>query len=227
MYHISKNCPYGFPDAATYIGIINHALHPLPTTVSTTLTPAVTITTTPVAVPSSGNNRPHNKGPTQPVAAVGSWADETAATFPSASSALGGGSDTEDDKTDEVSAPFHAPHLWWKACISGPGTLLPVTMPMLLDNDTHIVLIHTDLVMKLGLCHHLLPKPETVDVAVKPSDTLSCTTPTKGVKLSVTSLDGQWTSRTVCTLVAPHLCILIILGLLFLSHNFIVTNHAA
>ena len=49
---------------------------------------------------------------------------------------------------------------------------------------------------------------------------------TKWVKLSVTSLDGHWTSCTVRTLVTPNLCTAIILGLPFLLHNFIVTNHA-
>ena len=50
---------------------------------------------------------------------------------------------------------------------------------------------------------------------------------TEWVKLSVTTQDGQWTSCIVHALVAPHLCTSIILGLLFLSHNFIVTNHSA
>ena len=98
---------------------------------------------------------------------------------------------------------------------------------MLLDNGAHVVLIHTDLVTKLGLHRCLLPEPETVNVAVKSSDALSCTTLTEWVKLSATSLDDQWTSRTVHALIALHLCTSIILGLPFLSHNSIVTDHAA
>jgi hypothetical protein len=98
---------------------------------------------------------------------------------------------------------------------------------MLLNNGAHIVLIHADLVMKLGLCHRLLPEPETVDVALNSSNTLSRTTLTEWVKLSVTSLDDQWTSQTVCALMALHLCTSIILGLPFLTHNSIVTDHAA
>ena len=89
------------------------------------------------------------------------------------SSALEGGSDTEDKDADKVSAPFHAPHLWWKACISGPDTEFPITVQMLLDNGAHIVLIHTDLVNNLNLCHHPLPEPETVDITVKTSNALS------------------------------------------------------
>lgn len=67
-------------------------------------------------------------------------------------------------------------------------------MPMLLDNGAHVVLIHADVVNKLGLCCHPLPKPGTVDVAVKSSNALSSTTLTEFVKLSVTSQDGLWTS---------------------------------
>ena len=49
---------------------------------------------------------------------------------------------------------------------------------------------------------------------------------TEWVKLSVMSLDGQWTSWTVCALVTPNLCTAVTLGLPFLLHNFIVTDHA-
>ena len=97
---------------------------------------------------------------------------------------------------------------------------------MLLDNGAHVVLIYTELADKLGLCHQLLPEPKTVDVTVKSSNELSQTTLTEWVKLSVTSLDGQWTSHTVHTLVMLNLCTAIILGLPFLLHNFIVPDHA-
>jgi len=163
IYHISKNCLNGFPDAAMYTRLINHPLHPPPPPAPTAPTP---VTTAPVA--STSSNTLRNRSHPRPVAAVGSWADETAATFPSAFSALEGGSDTEDEDADDVSAPFHAPHLWWKACVSGPDTEFPIT----------------------GLCCRPLPKPETVDVTVKTSNALSRTTLTKWVKLSVTSEDG-------------------------------------
>lgn len=227
VYHISKNCPNGFPDAATYTGLINHPLHPPPPTMNNVPNTTGTTTTAPTAGPSSGASASRNRNQTRPVAAVGSWADETAATFPAASSALGDGSDTEDEYNENVSAPFRSPHLWWKACISGPNTTVPVTVPMLLDNGAHVVLIHTDLVTKLGLRRRLLPEPETIDVAVRSAKSLSRTTLTEWVKLSVASQDGQWTSRTVRALVAPHLCTSVILGLPFLSHNFIVTDHSA
>jgi len=64
----------------------------------------------------------------RPIATVSLWADKTAATFPAALSTLGDGLDTEDEYNDDVSAPFCSPHLWWKACISGPDTANPVTV---------------------------------------------------------------------------------------------------
>jgi hypothetical protein len=197
-------------------------MNPPPPSAPVALTPT---TAAPVAGTSSVNNS-RNKVP-RPIAAVGSWADDTTATFPSTSSVLGDGSDTEDENANEVSAPFRVPHLWWKGRVTGPriDVLLPV--PMLLDNGAHIVLIHTDLVKKLGLCHRLLPEPETVNVAVKTSNALSPTTLTEWVKLSVTSEDGLWTSKTIHALIALNLCTLIILGLPFLIHNNIVTDHAA
>jgi len=40
-------------------------------------------------------------------------------------------------------------------------------------------------------------------------------------------MDNAWTSRTVHALIAPGLCMPLILGLPFLIHNDIVTDHAA
>jgi len=194
VYHISKNCPNGFPDAAMYTGLINHPLHPPPLSTPTTSNATVNIPANTVAGPSSGNTAPRNRSQTRPIAAVGSWVDDTAATFPSVLPALGEGSDTEDDENDEVSAPFCTPHLWWKGTIASPNTPQPITVHMLLNNGAHVILIHTDIVTKLGLCHCLLPEPKTVDVAIKSSNTFSHTTLTEWVKLSVISLDDQWTS---------------------------------
>lgn len=99
VYHISKNCPNGFPDAATYTGLINHPLHPPPPTAPTAPNPVVIA---PVAGMNTNSNGPQNRAQPRPIAAVGSWADDTAATFPSTSSALGNGSDTEDKDADET-----------------------------------------------------------------------------------------------------------------------------
>jgi len=46
------------------------------------------------------------------------------------------------------------------------------------------------------------------------------------VKFTVTSTDNVWTSKVIHAIVAPGLCMPVILGLLFLIHNDIVTDHA-
>jgi hypothetical protein len=53
------------------------------------------------------------------------------------------------------------------------------------------------------------------------------TTLTEWVKLKVCLLDGLRNVKTVQALVSPELCTSVILGLPFLMHDSIVTNHAA
>ena len=48
----------------------------------------------------------------------------------------------------------------------------------------------------------------------------------KYVRLLLTSLDAIWTSKTVKALITPGLCMPVILGLPFLIHNHVVTDHA-
>jgi hypothetical protein len=38
-------------------------------------------------------------------------------------------------------------------------------------------------------------------------------------------MSGAWTSKAVCTVIAPSLCTPVILGLLFLVHNNIAIDH--
>ena len=96
----------------------------------------------------------------------------------------------------------------------------------LIDNGAHLVLIHPELVSELNLKKHRLPKPEPVDVAMQNGQN-SQSELYEYVKLSLTSLDAKWTSKSVKALIAPGLCMPIILGLPFLIHNCIITNHAA
>ncbi|EDR02339.1 reverse transcriptase-RNase H-integrase [Laccaria bicolor S238N-H82] len=101
----------------------------------------------------------------------------------------------------------------------------PVKMRALIDNGAHLVLIRPDLVDCLGLKKHKLPEPELVDVAF--NNQKQKTQLYHYVKLSLTSLDSSWTSRTVRAVVTLGLCAPIILGLPWLIHNSIVTDHAA
>jgi hypothetical protein len=91
-----------------YTGLINLPAH---SAAPTATTPAP-VTNVPITSTSSANYTSQNRAQPWPVAAVGLWADDTLATFPSTSSALEGGSDGEDEDSDKVSASFCAPHLW-------------------------------------------------------------------------------------------------------------------
>lgn len=80
----------------------------------------------------------------------------------------------------------------------------------------------------MGLVVYSLKNPETVSVAMtSPSSPKTVSMLSSYVKLSVTSIDGQWTSTPTRTLIAPGLCAPIILGLPWLEKNHIVIDHHA
>ncbi|KIK01091.1 hypothetical protein K443DRAFT_678677, partial [Laccaria amethystina LaAM-08-1] len=92
----------------------------------------------------------------------------------------------------------------------------------LIDNGAHFVSIRPELAAKLGLKVYHLHKPESSKKQQQKKTELY-----HYVKLSLALLDLHWTSRTVRTLATPGLCTPIILGLPWLSHNSIITDHAA
>jgi hypothetical protein len=124
----------------------------------------------------------------------------------------------------KVSPPFRSKHLVWECQIHSLTDDFPVKTCALIDNGAHLVLIHPDLVNRLGLKKHRLHVPEIVDVAF--SNQKKKTKLYNYVKLSLTSLDLSWTSRTVRAVVTLGLCAPIILGLPWLIHNLIVMDHA-
>ena len=83
-----------------------------------------------------------------------------------------------------------------------------------------------ELVAELGLKKYRLHTPKLVDVAMNNNQN-SCSQLHDYVKLSLVSLDAVWTSKTVKALIAPGLCMPIILGLPFLIHNTIIMDHAS
>lgn len=97
-------------------------------------------------------------------------------------------------------------------------------MSSLVDNGCHLVLIRPDIVEKLGLPISTLSIPEPIDVAIKDSKKKKMFLH-QFVILMATSFDQRWTSRRVRALIAPNLCMPIIFGLPFLSHNHIITDH--
>jgi hypothetical protein len=136
---------------------------------------------------------------------------------------LGNGSFSEDD----VSPPIRSKHFVAKFNIAAKHLDFPLTFTTLIDNGAHLVLIRPEVVDALQLERHPLKIPETVSVAISKSKKKEKMTLHHFVKLSVTSLDNAWTSKTVHAIIAPGLCMPVILGLPFLIHNDIVTDHKA
>ena len=117
-----------------------------------------------------------------------------------------------------MSAPLKSKHLVWSCQIHSLTDDFPVKTRTLIDNGAHVVLIRPKLVEKLGLKKRRLRTPEIVDVALHNGQN-SRSELLDYVKLSLTSLDAIWTSKTVTALIAPGLCMPVILGLPFLTHN--------
>jgi reverse transcriptase-like protein/integrase-like protein/chromodomain-containing protein len=137
-------------------------------------------------------------------------------------SVIGNGSFSDGDAS--VSPPLKSKHFIWNCTVDGPAAEFPLKFATLIDNGAHMVLIRPDAVSQLGLPLFELPEPESVDVAISSSSTVPKIL-THYVKLRTTSIDGQWTSRLIFAIVAPGLCMPIILGLPFLTHNSIICDH--
>ena len=149
-----------------------------------------------------------------------------ATVLPSASDYTSDLEENTDIAERDVSPPIKSKHLVWECQIHGLLTDFPVKTRVLIDNGAHVVLIRPDVVAKLNLRKHRLHEPEIVDIAMNNGKKSSLEL-YEYVKLSLTSLDATWTSKTVKALIAPNLCMPVILGLPFLMHNTIVTDHAA
>ena len=148
--------------------------------------------------------------------------DYVTAVMPSA--VLRNGSFSEDD----MSPPLHSKHFVAKFNIAAAHLDFPLMFSMLIDNGAHLVLIHPEVVEALKLKHHPLKVPETVSIAISENNKKKVKmTLHHYVKFEVTSLDNAWTSKTVHAIITPGLCMPVILGLPFLIHNDIVTDHKA
>jgi hypothetical protein len=142
--------------------------------------------------------------------------------------ALGNGSvsSEENDFIGAVSnvAPFTVDHLQWEANVFG-GNEFPTRITCLLDNGAHLVLIRPETVADLALPIRKLTEPISVTLALEGKKTVNIFH--DYVHLELSSVNNEWTSRTVRALIAPHLCTNILLGLPFLTHNNIVIDHEA
>jgi len=138
------------------------------------------------------------------------------------SAILGNGSFSESD----VSPPLCSKHFVAKFQIFADHLDFPLTYAALIDNGAHLILIHPEVADELHLQRHPLKTPEIVSVAIEDGKKKEKKTLYDYVKFTVTSMDNVWTLKVIHALVAPGLCMPIILGLLFLIHNDIVTDHA-
>ena len=140
---------------------------------------------------------------------------------------IGNGSDSSDDNAFncEVShAPLTVDHLMWDANVFGRNEF-PTKINCLLDNSAHLVLIRPETITDLALPICKLNTPISITLALEGKKTISVFH--DYVHLQLASGNNEWTSKTVCALIAPGLCSNILLGLPFLVRNNIVIDHAA
>ena len=211
--HRSQSCPDGFPSGKNY----------------KTLTVASAL--------SAKKAKAVAKPTAKPIAATTASIKEvesdedvsaTAAVLPDSPGTYASDSDEDWDvsRGDVSNTPIRSKHLIWECQINSLTDDFPVKTRALIDNGAHLVLIHPELVERLGLKQYRLNKPELVDVTFS-NGKKKKTELYFYVKLALSSLDSTWTSRIVKALVTPGLCLPIILGLPWLERNFIVTDHAA
>ena len=179
--------------------------------------------------PPKKNGKPSTSGKGKAVAAVTNEDMEEvsenddeciAAVMPS--TVLRNGSFSESD----VSPPLRSKHFVAKFNIFAGHLDFPLTFSSLVDNGAHVVLIRPDVVDQLRLQRHPLKTPEIVSVAIEDGKKKKKMKLYHYVKFAVTSVDNVWTSKVIHAIVAPGLCMPVILGLLFLIDNNIVTDHA-
>ncbi|KAF8885403.1 hypothetical protein CPB84DRAFT_1685520 [Gymnopilus junonius] len=203
--HSSKTCPNSFPDGEGY------------KKVTATRNAAGNA---PKIQNGSSTSRPRPIATVVPDAAHFSESDNddvVTAVMPSA--ALGNGSESEDD----VSSPFHIRHLLLKFKVLARHLDFALTFASLLDCGAHLVLMNPETADELQLERFALKKPELVNVTISKDKTEKMSL-LQYVKFSITTLDNAWSSKTVCALIAPGLCMPIILRLPFLSHNKLVID---
>ena len=206
--HGSHNCPHGFPDGKSYKKITatcdacGNAPKKEKAPHSTKGKAIATIMTDNMTTGSDDDN------------------DFVAAVMPSA--VLSNSSFSESN----ISPPLCSKHFIAKFQIFADHLDFPLTYASLIDNSAHLVLICPEVANELRLQCHPLKKPEIVSVTIKDGKKKKKMTLYHFVKFTVTSMDNIWTSKVIHALVASGLCMPIILGLPFLIHNNIVTNHA-
>ncbi|KAG1880280.1 hypothetical protein C8R48DRAFT_587911, partial [Suillus tomentosus] len=126
---------------------------------------------------------------------------------------------------DPPVAPLTTPQLKWQCLLDGPLSPSSVSVSALIDDGSSLVLIDEALVTKLGLRRRKLHKPISTTVAMNTDSNAPPFFLHHYVKIKPSSLNGDWTSRTVKAVIAPQLCASLLLGGPFLAHNRVVIDH--
>jgi Reverse transcriptase (RNA-dependent DNA polymerase)/RNase H-like domain found in reverse transcriptase len=128
---------------------------------------------------------------------------------------------------NEDLAPFTVPHLFWHCSINGAANGFPITLSALIDHGSHVVLISNEFANSMFLKHRKLFEPMSVELAMPAEGPKHIVCLSEWVKLKLYNTTGAWQSKTVHAIIAPSLCVPVILGGPFLTHNNIVIDHAA
>ena len=134
-------------------------------------------------------------------------------------------SDNSDTSVASVSAaPLKGKHFIWTWRLKNTADRFSLKTKALIDGGAHMVLIHPDVATRLALPKLPLSNPEQVNVALGTSQKIEKLT--HYVILEPSSLDGLFSSHPLHAVIAPGLCMPMILGLPFLTVNKIVCNYA-
>jgi Aspartyl protease len=128
--------------------------------------------------------------------------------------------------TDDMVASISVPHLFWRASASVLNNF-PVKFDCLLDDGSHLVLIHKSLANSLSLPQRKLHVPIETELAMCEGDRKVVVRLYDYVKLRLYDSTGEYSAKTVHAIVAPNIVAPVILGLPFLAHNSIVVDHSA
>ena len=192
--HFSCNCPTGFPDKANY----------KPLTESDIV----------IVKKRKANGKATNAAAVLPVEEPPVPA---AVVMPSA--VLGEGSDSK-----YMDTPFLSPHFFVDVIIGDSSSVSQSDVCALIDHGCDSVLISLDLVDRLKLPRHKLPKPKSVVMAVKGDEKKEIVF-REFVQMTVISSDQIWSSRSCRAIIAPNLCAPLILDNVFLAYNHFVIDH--
>lgn len=137
-------------------------------------------------------------------------------------------SSAADDSDSSIASVSDAPplkgkHFLWTCRVDNPADCVSVKARALINSGAHMVLIRPNLVTRLNSASHPLEKAEQVNVTLGSADQI--TQLTHFVIISLSSLDLCFRLKPLHAIIAPGLCMPIILGLPFLCINRIVCNY--